>query len=810
MLTQLSEKEHIKPIISHINYNKHQINGSHDNHKQSKPDLCNYDLDLNEINDDSNGYEIVSLDHNLILELSQHADVDIVDADSIIKLINKKKFDTETENDSIRSVKYCNTEDTLVGRLQENTDDKLDKPLNNSCFEAINSELINHRFHQNVKCNLQEKGKQKRNSSKILNILGSLSETLGIQETDLEVSQKTSADQIMVNKGTLKQFVDLLMSSTSVQDIVKKEQLRCGYCSLEFGSHNKLVEHLSNFHLEDNQKEKECGFCSKVLPNKVALKNHIINVHKVNSRPLVCRFCKIQFKSKACLQRHENGHHELKNYICMRCGLHIFGAQRLLKHTKSHFNKDEIKYLTCLKCNVAFKTESMFESHLKIKHNWKNNVESSKQLQINEITSSQDEKVVPNWKSNQGSDELYIFRCNKCCICFKNNESVMSHMNSVHKNILCKRCGIYFSYMTDYELHMAEHLNGVAHECTICKMHFPSTESLQQHFDSKHYQLHEYDSKTDSTTPLQCKICLQNFKNGKDIWKHVIFHLVMQDNVLSADEVFGKTQIINTKDSCVEKFKLLAIKLLLNDCNSFPDKNFRIICVFCHGILLADELVDHTSMHIPNYNVMTPLNSLSGDLMLTNNTITNHHTVNEKTVCTKPQKEINNLNNEDRLLEIEEQKNKYIDDFLSEYIMQAQPGDSGHLQPESEVSKCLQNENFLLGVDNTGLLSFPESDKNFLYNVLDPQFIPEEHNMKQQNNFSLDIFNKQVSKDFSWNSASITNTQNIFNTLAGEEPFCSENLNFESPCIKIVQKNGEDSFDNLMDPTKVSSDGDKS
>ncbi|XP_047135666.1 uncharacterized protein LOC100199249 isoform X2 [Hydra vulgaris] len=844
-----------------------------------------FELDLNELIYGSTGYEVVYLDDNQILNLSQHEDINIVDAENILKLF-KETENIEKVDDLVLTDKTFNTKNSFVELSQQNHDQhsmpltspvlktsksdlfqhpnlqsftgktfntkkskvefsqqnhdqnsvSLTRPVleNNSdifqhpniqnftdktfntensfvelsqqnqvqhsmplprpVLETSNSDLFQHPNFQNfteeifnTKNSLNESSQQnrdqhsmlltnpdletsksdlfqhpnlqnfssiegkyskKKKSQSIINTIISLSETLRIQENDLDTFDTDSEDQILVDKKTLKRLLDLVMNSKPVQAIAKKEQLYCGFCLIKFNSSINLYKHLSNFHLNGINKEKDAERCL----NK--------------SQFFMCQICKKTFASKNVLDQHELSHLDWKNYICTLCGLRFVGAQLFLTHTKSHLNGEEINHLTCLECNVDFKTELLFESHLKNEHNWKSvMLSSTNQLQINEITSSQDANAAQNMENPEiFCSDYFIFRCNKCCKCFSNNESVVAHMNFMHKNILCKQCDIFFSYMTDYDRHMADHLIGEHFECSICKMHFPSSESLQQHFDSKHTVSKELHSMSQTITPLECKICFEKFINVQDIWIHANYHFSKKDNILSANEILGKTEIVPSEDDCVDSFKLFALSLhksQLNNCNLFLDENQGVICVFCHNIMPLGEHKNHINKHmfLPSFSYMKPS---SRELTPKKNAKVDHN----KKVSSK--KTLQNLNSE----EISD-NDEFVNNLLSKVdmtqIFNILMGEQDTEMPKSEVLNNLQNNNYLQSVSNENFTFFPDdSNRNFksYYELLESS--PEKHDIHERN-FTCSNFNEEMPQDISWNMRTSLNS-------ADYQPVSSENL----------------------------------
>ncbi|XP_065647807.1 uncharacterized protein LOC100199249 isoform X6 [Hydra vulgaris] len=850
-----------------------------------------FELDLNELINGSTGYEVVYLDDNQVLNLSQHEDIDIVDAENILKLFKEtenidkvddsvltdKTFNTKNsfielsqQNHHQRSMpltspvletlksdlfqhsnlqnftgKNFNTKKSIVELSQQNHDQHcmsltrpvLEKsnsdifqypnlqnftdktfntensfvalsqqnhvqhsmPLPRPILETSNSDLYQHPNFQNFSeeifntknslikssqqnhdqhsmlltnpdletsksdlfqhpnlqnfSSIEGKYSMKKKSQSIINTIISLSETLRIKENDLDTLDTDSEDQILVDKKTLKRLLDLVMNSKPVQAIAKKEQLYCGFCLIKFNSSVNLYKHLSNFHLNGNNKEKD----AERSLNK--------------SQLFMCQICKKIFASKNVLDQHELSHLDWKNYICSLCGLRFVGAQLFLTHTKSHSNGEEINHLTCLECNIDFKTELLFESHLKNEHNWKSvMLSSTNQLQINEITSSQDANAAQNMDNSEiFYSDHFIFRCNKCCKCFSNNESVVAHMNFMHKNILCKQCDIFFSYMTDYDQHMADHLIGERFECSICKMYFPSSESLQQHFDSKHTLSKEFLSKeihsmSQTITPLECKICLEKFVNVQDIWIHANYHFSKKDNILSANEILGKTEIVPSEDDRVDSFKLLALSLhksQLNNCNLFLDENQGVICVFCHNIMPLGEHKNHINKHmfLPSFCYMK---SSSRELTPKKNAKVDYN----KKVSSK--KTFQNLNSEGI-----SNNDEFVNNLLSKVdmtqIFNILMGEQDTEIPKSEVSNNLQNNNCLQSVSNENFSFFPDdSNRNFksYYELLESS--PEKHDTHERN-FTCSNFNEDMPPDISWNMRTSLNP-------ADYQPVSSENL----------------------------------
>ena len=145
-----------------------------------------------------------------------------------------------------------------------------------------------------------------------------------------------------------------------------KRSLECPICCLVFSQQFSLSTHLET-HLQmymktqdQNQfeitKHKEGGTSLETLKNGEILQKNLIT-------PLVCKICKISFKTKDNLRKHRLVHDHVKPFSCKTCHKSFKRKANLKSHQLIH---EDNKPLSCEFCAKKFRHLATLNYHVRI------------------------------------------------------------------------------------------------------------------------------------------------------------------------------------------------------------------------------------------------------------------------------------------------------------------------------------------------------------------------------------------------------------------------------------------------------------
>ena len=135
----------------------------------------------------------------------------------------------------------------------------------------------------------------------------------------------------------------------------------CKQCDSFFGDSGNLKRHMRTVHMKERI---PCQICNKPCSDLGVLSCHIMEKH---SEPLVCKECKIDFKSLSGLKIHKNKiHTEIPTeYPCYDCDLSFLSSTDRYGHkVKVHRVGKEPEFYKCRYCPEQFKTAAGRKEHI--------------------------------------------------------------------------------------------------------------------------------------------------------------------------------------------------------------------------------------------------------------------------------------------------------------------------------------------------------------------------------------------------------------------------------------------------------------
>ena len=308
-----------------------------------------------------------------------------------------------------------------------------------------------------------------------------------------------------------------------------KVLLKCSICKSMFKESDKLVEHFTSAHLNEQSevldKQYVCHICSSNFESSDYLEEHISWFHKigpsVKSGTIVwCSYCGDQFSNKYDLKNHIIRDHNSRK-------LHGASDSKKARDTEldNELEEGEVykKHIfKCKFCTKKFKNENSLSNHINQEHLRKetkeDHLEVYKKVKQKNISEQEDtdQKIKkpklsePNKPGNLLNSDEDLIR-NKlifCIICgdnFKESQDLSSHLKISTK---CR---------TKQNLQFLSRLSEPKNLfiCHLCKIEFVSNEFLKEHISSAHIE------RESALKERECSICSVRFMSTYDLAKHV-------------------------------------------------------------------------------------------------------------------------------------------------------------------------------------------------------------------------------------------------------------------------------------------------
>ncbi|KAL5277016.1 hypothetical protein ACFFRR_002309 [Megaselia abdita] len=331
---------------------------------------------------------------------------------------------------------------------------------------------------------------------------------------DFKKERKVKKEKKEVKVKKEKKAIQKLKREITQKIVIKKERVKCRYCSATYGDENGRDEHEKQ-HNPGNEVLVSCNFCEAFFLNKMLRSLHLRNKHPEMLASLgdetwyFCDICDKSFKKKHNLQSHILNHENIRDFKCQYCSGAFLKKFTRDRHEKLHRPGNEI-LLQCDQCESSFLGAQLFSIHLKREHDSKYGAKHRAQFSIAKKTHNPENEV--------------LYQCHVCETSFDFPHLLSHHLKTEHG--------------PKYEIKQEEKKKTirrrrrkpepeVPYHCDHCDQSFMGPTLLSLHLKTEHAdKCEKEDEPTASITRriYDCDICLKSFISRNGIRLHKKLH----------------------------------------------------------------------------------------------------------------------------------------------------------------------------------------------------------------------------------------------------------------------------------------------
>ena len=350
---------------------------------------------------------------------------------------------------------------------------------------------------------------------------------------------------------------------------------KCSQCGKVLASDQALKLHQES--CGSVQPSLQCGYCPpnkrKSFPTAVKLNLHIRNVHTKVANSHLCVECGQTFSNYHTMYQHQKRIHPslepeesegsvpdnmlLKAYICAYpdCRAGFDQIQNLQKHQEEkHRHEDggevDEENIENTDVNIIYIADieddnGDNESNLvgkKIDLEFVNVSDFGADIHETNSNSENVSEIMVSARPAELGESVNLLLCNYCGNSYKNEESRVLHIKTVHadqKPYTCTICNKAFSLQRYLTQHQQSHFSKDKFKCNLCDKSFSSNKILKRHarthtgekpyrceFCSKTFaaasNLSEHRTLHTGRMPYQCKDCNEKFRLWTTLKKHLV------------------------------------------------------------------------------------------------------------------------------------------------------------------------------------------------------------------------------------------------------------------------------------------------
>ncbi|CAH2083392.1 unnamed protein product [Euphydryas editha] len=345
----------------------------------------------------------------------------------------------------------------------------------------------------------------------------------------------------------------------------------CGICYAEFLDIDDLQLHITQYHLNETNKNRFCIFCSKIFSDILSFVLHLRNCHLSTLR--ICKYCTRVYNNDHSLSKHEKKHKRSFYYpkiSCSQC-VQVFKSNREVesheyeKHGQSDdgmllqycypelssvmnfnarifFKSIQENYLySCVVCELSTLNVNEYINHLQTKKC------QSHSCNVCCNTYPWKSRLENHCKTHRYPEDKKKSSDTKCPKCDKyfNFSKIKSHVKEC-RSMKCIPCEISFDSVDKFTNHVATHCQRTPvqfENCKYCRRPFIGPSQLEKHIERAHkHNLHLYKycciycnilfkhpkllfghffTKHRDINPYTCKICNKDFRIRKSFTLHI-------------------------------------------------------------------------------------------------------------------------------------------------------------------------------------------------------------------------------------------------------------------------------------------------
>ncbi|XP_050535002.1 oocyte zinc finger protein XlCOF6-like isoform X2 [Daktulosphaira vitifoliae] len=412
---------------------------------------------------------------------------------------------------------------------------------------------------------------------------------------------------------------------------MSKKKHKCGICSIHFIKKSLLLQHLMDFHKEENSCVNsphyclicKIGFCTYQTFNEhLSIKHEHLTLseNKITSCSMSCGLCLYQFSQTTSLYQHLQSHALRKNfepYLCSFCHTGFLDSYSLSLHTKT-------------KHNILNQTNSQSFSNDSKNYNEKKNYNNTDDFKFAISTCKKVETIEEKrakYREHYRRFQSKTYSCEFCNITFTRFCDLSNHDRNAHdemdKEFTCSTCGKMFLTESRLKIHQNAFHTEKRFICDICNVRCKSKHTLRTHM-RKHSGMFTCSYCNLSTAsnaalishlrihtgekPFICDLCGNSYSSKLGLTSHKRTHLqeaLFKCNICgytgsSHSSIYIHKQTHNSDkpficDVCGKTFKI-KVRLVDHQKIHFGIKNF--VCEICSKAFLARyQLVQHSRTH---------------------------------------------------------------------------------------------------------------------------------------------------------------------------------------------------------------------